>query len=344
MAPLPLIDGCPYPIWWTSSQYVIIVMYLIAFLHSLHTLYRFIKNKHKETSKIKYAIPLGFASICTASFLFIFDITTYWCFAVCNGVLSFWFLLSIVLFLFTYALQNLLLLIIIFVKLEAVFIGTIYKISKLTIVIYKTVFIILPILMLNWPIGFIFPQIERITFYIGSVVLFIVLLVHISMVILIIYKLVHVYKDTTNKSDSSNNDNDHIISAITKLTILSCMTMMISLIVSVLILLQAITFGNISTEEYMTYAVFRFLDGYSTFLSTIMCYRIFKGDYQLICSCLDARCYKCWRKIIGGNDNKDDAAMNLDQVNAVTSVTSPSDDIDLESTRATAADTQRSEN
>ena len=86
MAKLPLIYGCPYPIWWTAGHLIVVAMFLLAFCHSLHVLYRFIKNKHKETSKIKYAIPMGIGAICTASMVFIFTIMSYVCMAICNGV------------------------------------------------------------------------------------------------------------------------------------------------------------------------------------------------------------------------------------------------------------------
>ena len=311
MAPLPRVYGCPYPIWWTSAQYTIIILYLLAFGHAIYTLRKFIKNRHKETSKIKYAIFLGIISICTAAMLFILNMVIYSCHSVCDCSFSIWYQISIVSFLFTYALQNLLLLIIIFVKLESVFIGTIYRISNVTTKIYKALFIVLPLLMLDWPVGYLLPGHDHIAYYVGSMILFMVLLVHLSMAILIISKLLKVYQSEMKRSSADTNE--HIIAAITKLTILSIMTLTTTLILDGLLLWYSITFDP-TVEGFFIYSAFRLLDGYTTFLCTIMCYTVFKEDYVRACGCVDTRCRICWRRAIAKNNNDSVSTIKLQDV------------------------------
>ena len=98
------------------------------------------------------------------------------------------------------------------------------------------------------------------------------------------------------------------IGAITKLAVLSSISISISIINMVSYI---IAYGNFIKDVHihgMQWYLHWFLqlgDIYTNFLCAVLCLKMYSKRYVKICKCLDVKCRKCWISIL---QNKEDAA------------------------------------
>ena len=127
-----------------------------------------------------------------------------------------------------------------------------------------------------------------------------------SLITLFIYKLIKVYKLVENENKSVRNE--RMIGAITKLAVLSSISISISIINMISYI---IAYGNFIKDVHfhgMQWYLHWFLqlgDIYTNFLCAVLCLKMYSKRYVKICKCLDAKCRKCWINIL---QNKEHAA------------------------------------
>ena len=126
------------------------------------------------------------------------------------------------------------------------------------------------------------------------------LLVTISLVILFIHKLVQVYRNLNEREH--NKETEFLMEPITKVTILSSISLFITL-------MNAFLWGiyNFSGNPRIIWNICVYistLDLYSNFICVLFCEKAFKDKYFMICSCLDLKCRDCWRSIVVDKKNK----------------------------------------
>ena len=110
----------------------------------------------------------------------------------------------------------------------------------------------------------------------------------ISMVILFVYRLIQVYK--------TEHDNEILIGAITKITILVSISVSVTMVDLVTTTLYRYVAHSILLQWIFSYVAL--FDVYTNFICVIMCYKMFKKYYQNVCSCMDIKCRICWNKLI----------------------------------------------
>ena len=189
-----------------------------------------------------------------------------------------------------YAIQSFILLIIFFERLDIVFNGTSFVVSKCTKNIYKFLFISTPILVV---IAICLFQYTLIFSILAGVVLLLFIGLMISLVILFIIKLVNVYK-SSGMSENTGADKS-VVSAITKTTILTTISVSMTL-VNAIVAIWRLNTDNIYIIWFQNYFVL--LDVYTNFLCVILSYTAFVKYYQTLCKCMDIKCRSCWVRII----------------------------------------------
>ena len=314
MSSLPVVnDGCPYPVWWIATQSTFALIYFTITCHAIYIFYQFIKHKKSETSS-KFSLKLAFTIIISSIIVFISWTILSISSIFCNQVFALYYIIIAGIMLLSYITQWYTLLILFYERLHFIFNPTMYALSNCTTRFYKTMFILLPIAFIITSCLYVILSNKYFWLWsiIGSMVVLFVLILMISMVILFIYKLIYVYRDTVaNVSNNDTVDNEVIIGAITKLTILNSISTVITLIVLGCFVYGINTGLRSNPVFHIFYVLMSILEYYSNFLSAIMCYKKYEGYYKYLCKYMDNNCRICWRKIVNIDGNN---ARNLENV------------------------------
>ena len=187
-----------------------------------------------------------------------------------------------------FALSSYILIIIFFFRINKVFGETPLCLSKYTKYTIYSFIIALPIYIIVALIVYTF-CINCVHFILYLVVIFLLTYIGIliSLVILFIYKLIQVY--------NNNTDNNALLSAITKMTILVSISVFVTFIHAIGNIFY-FQFNDIYTK-WITTAI-TMTDIYTNFICVIFCFGIFRNYYSIICKCCDTKCKICWLKLI----------------------------------------------
>ena len=194
-----------------------------------------------------------------------------------------------------YVIQTFILLIIFFEKLTVVFEGTQFIVSSFTKTMYKIIFSFIPI---GTIIAISLYQSKLIFSIFAGILLFMFISLMISLVILFVFKLIQVYKQLGMNADDNKeiHGNKSVVSAITKTTILTSTSIIITFLNGIVAMIRL----NNPNNAYLAWIanLFVLLDVYTNFLCVIMCYKAFGRYYKNFCKCFDIKCRKCWVNII----------------------------------------------
>ena len=199
-----------------------------------------------------------------------------------------------------YVIQLYFLWIVLFIRLYYIFNSTGYRLSKLTIRIYSSIFIFSPILTVLLSVNSLYT-------------IFIVLglsggiFITLSIIILYIFKLIQVYTRYTEYQEHQNIDNDDniesskqnnlgLLTTITKNTILVIISTLFSLLILFILIMNFIfTVYKIKygyQQEFLDICLL--LDVYITTLCLIFQYKYLHSSYEYFCGCIDIVCrYYC---------------------------------------------------
>eukprot|EP01084_Bolivina_argentea_P088060 158978_1 len=188
------------------------------------------------------------------------------------------------LWLASFAIQSYLLLWIFFVRLKKVFKKSPLRLSNISNYTYIGMFSGMIILCFIGTIC-IFVQPELMGF-IELAFLGLFAMVMLSLVLLFVYKLIRVYRIN---SGMDNKDED-LISAITKTTLLTTISISITITNGIFTALWD-SENNIVFRWFCHYIVL--VDVFTNFICIIMSYKIYKGYYLVICRFIDSKCRDC---------------------------------------------------
>ena len=271
-----------------SVIWVIIVepLTFILLLSMIPIIYKYgIMHHSSEQKKSKLLIYSGFIFFISI-FLTFLTLLIQGIFYCTN--LKIYLMLSLI-FALLYAIQFCLLLLILFIRLYFVFHNTILQLSKFTTIGYLVTYILMLLMVL---FGAILQSVhvQSATFVVLIAFILILSLV-ISMMGLFIYKLIQVYKFMGN--------DQCLISMITKAVILTFISIFITFLAPISIILFNNS-GSIFLRGITTLVIMA--DLYTNFICIILEYEYFNGYYHKLCHCLDEKCTKLWKKILGTSD------------------------------------------
>lgn len=256
----------------------------------VHGLIQFINAGNNENIQAITKL-LTFAFLSSTLFLMLFYVPLIFILENCYKVSEQHYQIILLFWIIFFVIHSLLLVIIFFCKLKSVFATSRYKLSQGTVNFYKTLFIISPILCLTSITLSMFKQIAKIYLAI-LMALFLLLYIGtmISIVTIFIRKLILVYNN-----DKLNNES--LINAITKSTILTS----ISLFLTLLHIITNILISNESTDTYFTEWLNHYItigDIYTNFVCVILCFKSFQGCYDKVCVAMDNKCHSWWRHLL----------------------------------------------
>ena len=215
-----------------------------------------------------------------------------------------------------YIVQTMLLLGIVFARLYIVFVGSIFALSTIIIRLYLILYIICMSLSLIAAITFSNWADRTTTLIISGLAYLLFIILMIMVVSLFISKMVQVYRNVDN-----DNANPKLITIITKTCILALGSLFITLLNA-----SATVIGRSSTSVHILLFsnLFTVFDLVSNFWCIILTYGVFHDWYLKVCRCCDAKCTKCWHKIVRTERNKLQLgeAIKLDQMEMVKDVSS----------------------
>ena len=215
-----------------------------------------------------------------------------------------------------YALQVFALCMVLFARLYVVFNNSVFQLSKCTLFLVSSLFIIIPILII---LSFtVLPSL--IAWYMTGFIMFIAVLYCIWITSSFIYKLFKVYKNSNPMND------DALLSIITKNTILTLYSISATLLSIIFVLIVA---SIANTSPYIRYIYdFAFLfDVYTNFCCVMMSYKLFDGYYRRLCECCDLKC-KSWCFHLVGKDDAKNMTINLKESMDVTANSKENRDVE----------------
>lgn len=284
---------CPFPDWWLALNVILIIISSIILMHISYALYHFIRaNINDKNRASKGRIATGVMVIISSLILFIAFIGQRSALIYCPPNWNLFIYIGEFYHL-TWPIQTWLLLLIYYQKLNNIFKGTSYQISKCQDIYYKTIFVLLPVLVFtSVTLKWFGPPNSHLT--VVQILFLTVLISTISLIVSIINRLRKCYKDTVQVV---NDDNKTIINAITKLTILSSFSVSISFLYTLFTVINVVTEFSIKPLGYVFYFVM-ILECYTNFVFGIMSFKAFGNYYDNVCQCMHIKCTKCWTRIL----------------------------------------------
>eukprot|EP01084_Bolivina_argentea_P252957 424780_1 len=266
--------------------FAIICTLLSAF--ALFVLCKYIKNtKVEKATKIVQRCGVVFLIASILAFLCNGTRMLFSCF----GVSGYFYVLVYIVYIISGATQVYLLLLIYYLKLQFIFAATALALSKVTNVIYISLFVFLPIYVAFVIIIIIVANNMRAMFMATYFFLFIMIMS--SLVILFIFKLIQVYKL------SPETNNDQLVTAITKTTILTS----ISLSSTFMNFIGNAIFPSVGVAIQWVCHYFAVMDVLTNFVCIMMSYNAFRMYYVLLCPFCDSKCRVCCSRIVTKSNN-----------------------------------------
>ena len=270
-------------------HFILICVILITVLYGLIGLYR---NRTAQNES-KWIVTYGFIVVIT-TINFLCTSITYHIIGECytyyytySGLALFIDLMYIA----NLGIQGFFCIIVFFERLRTLFIATTYELSKITIKIYHVSFILMPIHAVISIIIFTVSSysISIITF---SIFVLWIMILMITLVFLYISKLIQAYKSTP-----SGNPNDKLITRMSKISILTLLSIFTMII-------HVISIGIWRDGGNWIVGYVTLLDTYTNFLAVVLCFKSFADEYDIICGCSDKICNKCWLCCIHNHEIK----------------------------------------
>eukprot|EP01084_Bolivina_argentea_P252958 424781_1 len=253
---------------------------------ALFVLFKYLKNtKVESATKIVHRCGVVFLIASILALL-------------CNGTRQLFLCFGIYGYLFMYigylistGIQLYLLLLIYYLRLQFIFAATALALSKVTNVIYISLFVFLPIYVAFVIIIIIVANNMRAMFMATYFFLFIMIMS--SLVILFIFKLIQVYKL------SPETNNDQLVTAITKTTILTS----ISLGSTFMSVIGNVIFPFVGVAIQWVCHYISLMDLLTNFVCIMMSYNAFRMYYVLLCPFCDSKCRVCCSRIVTKSNN-----------------------------------------
>ena len=148
-------------------------------------------------------------------------------------------------------------------------------------------------------------------------------LVTLSLVGLFIHKLIQVYRNLNKRE--YNDKTEFLMEPITKVTILCSISLMVTLINLLFGVAWMVFDRNPIIGKFCNYT--GTMDLYTNFICILLCNKIFKEQYLVICLCLDKRCKEKWKQIVYVQDHHGNTSNN--SPSRVNSTSTVSHDIEL---------------
>ena len=196
-----------------------------------------------------------------------------------------------------YGLQLYALLIVLIIRLYLVFKGTKFKLSQLTLNIYKILFV-LTFLMIITIIPTILYLNSKLIFTIFTLMLIHAIFMNLSLSVLFVVKL-----------NQINNHQSKLFDIWTKNTILAIISNMMTLFVIFGFILSILINDPNNYWIFSFNVIVQLFDIYTNYVCIALSFQCFQDKYLKICGCLDRRFKTLYTKIIYNNNKQD----NLDQ-------------------------------
>ena len=301
---LPIYGDCPYPIWWSTIESIPTIILSIFLCQTIFVLYRILQNRSNEKVS-KCSISLIIILTTTSLLTFLTHMSYHATLIICTQNLSTVKSIATVLYVPSYIIQFYTLLLLFYSKTDYIFLGTSFELASCTRTSYKAIFIIISVAVIfSWMLRYFdSPHARVISIVMIMIGMFAILLLMISIIILTVKKLMHVYRETFKyfNKEYMDEDNDPTVAAITKLTILSSLSITLT-VISISVASYRLTADRNNVYLWCFGTAVSILDIYANFISGIMCYKTFDIYYKTICRCVDFRCRRCWMTIINKKD------------------------------------------
>ena len=259
----------------------------------IYVYYQLIANRNIEKSS-KLSQKCGYIFILSVLLAITSSIITFSgkCYKISWNIYQ----LSLLIYYTMFGIHSFVLIIIFFDRINRVFYRTPFQLSKCTKYSWYFILTAFPLYLLIILIGFGTCSNSNnnncfIWVYLGCLLLFIYVLLLIALTCLFINKLIQVY--------NNDNNNQELIKAITKMTILASLSVFITFLDAISTIFY-FRLNNIYSEWISIFIALA--DIYTNFICIVFCYKYFKPFYNKLCKCLDMKCRKCWIIIISKNN------------------------------------------
>ena len=182
-------------------------------------------------------------------------------------------------------------------RLYDVFDGSMIPISKWTVILYIIFYTIIIIWSSTFTSLYSFKKISAAQFATESGISLVFYLIgSFAISILFASKLVRLHKSfASNVEFATNNDRDKsLLMTVSKLSILTWISLLITLIQSIALPVRFILFPNSILMEFIGHFN-SVIDPYTNFLCIILSYSHFHQMYLKIC-CMHSCCFRCWMR------------------------------------------------
>eukprot|EP01083_Nonionella_stella_P025458 70105_1 len=268
--------------WFVLYSLYIVIAFLM-FLSTLFGIIKYVTYFKSLTSKITTLMVMGFLHFVISSVLLLLDVIWFsHRLSICNNDS---FQIERIKNAF-YGAQVILVWVVLFLRLCFIFKNSVFKLSNCTKASFTITLATMPTLLIICFLP-VWPTMESL-YIASSVLLLLAVIISIWLTVLFSFKL---YKVQTSRLNV--NDDDELLSMITKNTVLAT--------VSILVTVIAVCGNTIYVafqSEYMLYAsLFVFLlDHYTNFVCIFLTYRFCDGYYLTLCGFVDNKCRLCYAK------------------------------------------------
>eukprot|EP01084_Bolivina_argentea_P201444 344329_1 len=269
---------------------VLIPPSVFCLLSSTIIIYGFIKqymtSPNDFTTRLsKWLFYAGIAFVTTSLFsLLSWTVWPILMVSVCNSKLM---VIIIDIWKLSYGLQFYLLLLMLFIRLIAVFSGSPLQLSSKILRFYVAIYVIVPILIVLYMI--LIRYIEPI--FSLSLLIFVFILVIfliISITVLFVRRLITVYKDAESGEEWMN--------IVNKTTLLTLVSLSFTILAPIAVVFSALNESDIiqCVQNFIL-----MIDMYSNLVCVVFSYSYFNKYYAKICGPLDMKCKRMWFKFVG---------------------------------------------
>eukprot|EP01084_Bolivina_argentea_P279322 477521_1 len=193
-----------------------------------------------------------------------------------------------------YVIQFYFLLLLLFMRIHTVFMGSVFHLSNHTVIMYKIIYAFMPITMITCVVMFSFNSI--IFGILAALTVLMIMILVISLMILFTYKLIKVYKIESN---ANVTDKDHLINVITKNTILTLSSLSMTFIQIIAVICQTFVLSNMNGIDPTGFTTL--IDLYTNMICFLLTYNEFNSYYYKLCKCVDVKCKHLCGKMVGSD-------------------------------------------
>ena len=282
----------PMSITWIVINLLILLLTIPLTIKFLKT--HFKKNQNQKQKQPQYLFYAGIAFVLTTYIILIADTISIF-FYECNHM---WWMLFMLIFGFTYTLQIMLVLIILFLRVYFIFQTSAYAISKATIGIFLIVFVSIP------------PTVGVVEFWyhtshhsesssIGlAICYFVNILVMLSLLLLFIHKLFTIYGHLPKIEDIKQSETHRsLMRVITRTVVLTSISVIFTLTASI----GFITIDKLNKLGFMIVTIMVVIDVFTNFVCILLSYAYFNDYYDKLCGRFDIFCGGICNKITGAS-------------------------------------------